>query len=165
MYNKKGFTLLELLIAAALIGVLAMFATQAFRSSASDVRVEDAKARALALAMAAQRYYIEYPNSASFSTGESNALKLFDIPEKQAKCNINASSASAQNLVDCGFLEYRQIACDGKSSEGTFCNVTMWFDSIDRSNAEVTVCFRGKGRITDKKKYCTSGGAFTVSGE
>lgn len=158
MYNHNGFTLLELLIAAALIGVLAMFATQAFRASASDVRVADAKARALLLKSAAERYYIEYPGAASFALGSTNPLLAFAQPG-----SCVPTDSSVQNLVNCGFLEYRQVAYDTTqtTAEGTTRSgsVDMWFESASKSG--VTVCFKGKGRILDDATYCTnSSGGF-----
>lgn len=161
MHNKQGFTLLELLIAAALVAVLAMFATQAFRSSASDIRIEDAKARALLLVNAAQRYYLEYPTAASFATGSGNKLQPFNPSGNM--CYPNTSSV--QNLVDCGFLEYRQVAHENKKSdsEERSSSINMWFGSITPSTAEVTVCFKGKSRITDSCTYCTSGDGFSKS--
>ncbi len=148
--NKNGFTLLELLIAATLIGVLAMFATQAFRASASDIRVADAKARALLLANAAERYYFEYPSALHFP---DTALSAFSTP---GNCNWTGSD-SVQNLVNCGFLEYRQVAFDNKDSKGEFFgSLDMWFK--EAGPEKVTVCFRGKenGRVVDNNcTYCT----------
>lgn len=147
MYNKNGFTLLELLIAAALVGVLAMFATQAFRASASDIRVEDAKARALLLANAAEQYFIEN-SEAAFATGSAeNPIKDFVAP-----VTCNTSDSTAQQLVNCGFLEYRQVKDN---------NVNMWFEAA--SKAKVKVCFQGQGRVQDKCTYCTDGDSFTKS--
>jgi len=155
--NKNGFTLLELLIAAALIGVLAMFATQAYRASASDIRIEDAKARALLLVNAAERYYTEYPNASSFGTGSAEApLPRFEAPGNT--CTI--SNSSVQELVNCGFLEYRQVAYDSKDSTGALSSsVNMWFATITPGTATVEVCFKGKGRVTDSCTYCTANGA------
>lgn len=61
MKNNNGFTLLELLVAATIIGVLAVFATVSYKNSAADARMAEAKARANALAGAIQRFKIEYP--------------------------------------------------------------------------------------------------------
>ena len=158
VYHKQGFTLLELLIAAALISVLAMFATQAYRSSASDVRVENAKAQALLLVNAAQRYYLEYPTATAFATGSGNKLSAFSEPSN----TCNPSNSSPQNLINCGFLEYRQVAYEHKSSSsqqrsGT---INMWFSSIMPSTADVTVCFQGKGRAVEDRIFCTKGDGF-----
>ena len=165
MSNQKGFTLLELLIAAALIGVLAMFATQAYRASASDIRIADAKARALLMEMAARRYYLEYPNANvnSFSKNEDNQMMIpmLQSPDRNAEDAVcNMTNPNVQDLVDCGFLEYRQAVVDNKNAEGQGSgSVDMWFTSAGPDN--VTVCFKGKGRVTDKNTYCTtSDGSF-----
>lgn len=156
MTNNKGFTLLELLIAAALIGVLALFATQAFRSSASDIRVADAKARALLLVNAAERYYFEYPTAQPFS---NSTLPVFSNPDHVNNvCNWKNSN-SPQNLINCGFLEYRQLAYENKNAQGQVSgSVNMWFQAAGPNG--VTVCFKGIGRVTDASTYCTSGGDF-----
>ena len=57
--NSKGFTLLELLIAATIIGILAVFATVSYRNSAADTRVAGAKAKLEVLANAVQRYNVD----------------------------------------------------------------------------------------------------------
>lgn len=85
MLGRKGFTLLELLIAAVLVGVLTMFATQTFRQSARDVRIETAKRGADTIATAIYRYSIAYPN---------------------ASLNGNLTTVINQ-LVDRGFLDNR----------------------------------------------------------
>ncbi len=156
--SRNGFTLLELLIAAAIIGVLALFATQAFRASASDIRVSDAKARALLLVNAAERYYSEYPTAASFP---SEVLSAFSNPDAAGN-DCSPQVNSPQNLVNCGFLEYRQVAYENKDSQGQVSgSVDMWFETASKD--EVCVCFKGKGRVTDANTYCTIGGNFKES--
>lgn len=82
--NNKGFTLLELLIAATIIGILAVFATVAYRESAAETRLAGAKAQAEALANAVQRYRMD-PAACTLITSNST---------------LNIS-----NLVNCGYLE------------------------------------------------------------
>ena len=78
--NNKGFTLLELLIAATIIGILAVLATVSFRNSAGDTRVAGAKAKLNALGGAVQRFKLD-PQA---------------CPEGYLSIN---------SLVSCGFLE------------------------------------------------------------
>ena len=60
--NRAGFTLLELLIAAAIIGILALFATVSYRNSTAQTRVAQARAVTQSLAMGNYRAHIDYPN-------------------------------------------------------------------------------------------------------
>lgn len=98
--NVQGFTLLELLIAAAIIGVLAIFATQSFRQTGSDIRIQNAKTGAQAIAMAA-RMFNEDHKTATFST-----TALLNPSAVSGACNI--TSVTLQTLVDCGYLERRK---------------------------------------------------------
>ena len=59
MGNKRGFTLLELLIAATILGLLAVFATMSFRYSASDNRIAAAKIKTAQLAAAVQSFRLD----------------------------------------------------------------------------------------------------------
>ena len=164
MNDKKGFTLLELLIAAALMGVLAMFATQAFRASASDVRLEDAKARAALLFSAAQRYYIEYPDALPFNKTSNDDEGISFLKPGACQAVGVSKSAEVQNLVNCGLLEYRQVAQEASSQTGTARTFTgyvdMWFEFKNGDKNNIQVCFRGKegGRVLDRCAYCTSDG-------
>ena len=147
MSYKGGFTLLELLIAAAIIGVLSLFAMQSFRTAGSDARWQEAKIRAQVVASAVKRYYIEYPNAAPL---RGLTVELFN--EKGA---CNPSEAKVQNLVNCGFLEAnRQFASE---FGGVASNFTM---TIKRSGGVNVVCVEAreeaKGRVA-KGKYCTDG--------
>ena len=56
-----GFTLLELLIAATIIGILALFATVGYRNSMAEARVAEGRAKVKALAIANYRAHIDYP--------------------------------------------------------------------------------------------------------
>lgn len=59
MYKKNGFTLLELLITATLLSILAVFAMGSYRTSMFQARLEDYKNRTRAAAYAVQRYMVE----------------------------------------------------------------------------------------------------------
>ena len=76
--GRRGFTLLELLIAAILVGILTMFATQTFRQTARDVRIETAKRGADTIATAIFRYSIAYPNRSLSGTMDQVLGELID---------------------------------------------------------------------------------------
>lgn len=151
MKRKNGFTLMELLIAAAILGVLALFATQAFRKSSSDIRVEDAKVRAKAIAMAARRFKLDHPNP----TFSLDAMGSLTRPDSTA-C-LPDSAVTLQMLVDCGYLDYRQYAVEreGEDAEQPF--VSYFNFKFDSSG---NVCIRKaseKIAMGDNEVLCTDG--------
>ncbi len=96
----RGFTLIELLIAAVLVAVLTLFATQTFRRITADIKAENAKRIAEAIAGAAYRFKIEYPN-VTFSTDP-----ITTNPGAPTECHPRpVDGAKLQTLVDCNFLE------------------------------------------------------------
>ena len=107
--KRKGFTLMELLIAAAIIGALAVFATQTFRRSASDIRVQDAKSRAKVIAMAARRMSLDH-SGVSFEVNVPLSDKNLTPRNTQGTAGNTCSliNVNLQTLVDCGYLEYRK---------------------------------------------------------
>ena len=97
MSNKKGFTLLELLIAATIIGTLAVYATISYRNSIFETRLAEAKARTETVANARQRFELDYPGA---------RLNGAVLNTKKGDCPSDPSAASdAQDLVNCGYLE------------------------------------------------------------
>lgn len=61
MKNRYGFTLIELLVAGTIVGILAIYATIAYRNSVAETRLAAAKADLELLANARQRFAIDYP--------------------------------------------------------------------------------------------------------
>ena len=128
MNNKKAFTLLEILIAAAIMSVLALFGTASYRHAVSETRVQDAKNRLQAVANAMQRYMLDHPN-VNYSAGSDT---LFYIPANDASLTVcprlDGSNFVASALIQCGYLENRawttpevSIATCGTYKEGNYC--------------------------------------------
>ena len=99
--DRKGFTLVELLIAATIIGILAVFATAQYRNSAAETRWAAAKARADQLAYAVYQVAIEYPN-----------LKFSKVAMAPGSTGSNCAYPSnpsgtydPASLVTCGYLD------------------------------------------------------------
>ena len=61
VFKDKGFTLVELLVAATIIGILAVFATNSYRNGVAETRWAQAKANLDQLAAAVQRVKLDYP--------------------------------------------------------------------------------------------------------
>lgn len=147
MKNKKGFTLLELLVAATIVGIMAVFATTSYRNSAADSRMTAAKARTDALAVAVQRMRIEYPSSTAEGQMQDST---------SAVCNWAAPSG----LVSCGFIENGGWEKDGY--------VTYWVcngKSGSCANSPVAnplACMLGRDVSKQVKRY-KSGYIYCVS--
>lgn len=99
MKNKRGFTLLELLIAATIVGLLAVFATISYRNSAAEARMESARTRTRALAGAVQRFRLEYPVANVMSGEMGNVAEAGTCPAMTGAENV------PQTMILCGFLE------------------------------------------------------------
>ncbi len=147
MKNNKGFTLLELLVAATIIGILAVFATTSYKNSAADARITAAKARTDALAGAVQRMRFEYPSFKNVSG---------QMQDSTDSCN----RAVPSGLVSCGFL--------GNSGWARDTYMTYWVCSVNGdgcANSPVTnplACMKSKGdsklpaRYGNGYIYCVS---------
>lgn len=94
MKKNAGFTLLELLIAATILGIMAMFAAVSYRNSMAETRLAAARGRLDVLAAAVQRYQLDY--------GEIAGGQLKNSAVEHPLCS---SSAGVTALFGCGFLE------------------------------------------------------------
>ncbi len=118
MKGKKGFTLLELLIAATIVGTLAVLATISYRSSQIETVMAASRAQAEMLAGAVQRFRIEYPLGANIS----GLMENVSLSGQEVCDPLNSS---VQTLVRCGFLENHGwsspyvgfYVCNGKTGD------------------------------------------------
>lgn len=106
MKAKKGFTLVELLVAATIIGILAMLATTAYRNSVAETRWTQAKAQADRLgaavqAMDAAREGVRFRSPGTISSGSAGgACTIYSAARTSGTYTV-----SAGQLLACGFLE------------------------------------------------------------
>ena len=110
--NKKGFTLLELLIAATILATLAVFATVSYQRAMADVRIEDGKNRTRVVAAAIERMQFEHPKWAFSSRGGAdsasrNALRKLDTVRTCGLPYFSVGSGTVDGLINCGYLENR----------------------------------------------------------
>ena len=101
---KKGFTLVELLVAATIIGLLAAFATAQYRNSVAEGRWTYAKAQADQLAAALQRIDIDYPNL-RFETGAMKNASSSENCQLYPGRGGNVNAVQTSQLIACGYLE------------------------------------------------------------
>lgn len=148
MRNVNGFTLVELLVAATIVGILAVFATTQYRNSVAETRWTQAKAHAEQLFVAAQRALVDYP-FLSFS-GEP-------MSGGDGHCDMTpgVTSVSSGDLIPCGYLENSGWA-DSPYFEYYVCQGT---GKCKTSYDLVCVNTRSGAKLPDKYKsyqYCLS---------
>lgn len=115
MKNKKGFTLLELLIAATILGLLAALAAVSYRQSAAEARISAAKVKAEQLATALHRFRLDYPTVFSGRMG--------NLTDSSIKCYPTAENP--KTLITCGYVDnggwtdsfMEFYVCNGKTSD------------------------------------------------
>lgn len=155
MKNKRGFTLLELLIAATIIGTLAVLATVSYRASESEAHVSSAKAKTEVLASAVQRFVLEYPNATLPAGLMSNAASL-------GACNPSSSDTNnPTTLIVCDFV-------GNGGWENPYFNFYVCGGTSDPCSGQSTTvtspraCMKGTGhtRMTEQYRgsywYCVS---------
>ncbi|MBQ7908284.1 MAG: prepilin-type N-terminal cleavage/methylation domain-containing protein [Elusimicrobiaceae bacterium] len=104
MKNKKGFTLVELLVAATILGILAVFATTSYRNSVAENHWAQARAVTKQLAGSLQRVKMDYP-FLSFEAGKMTSNVYLDTV-----CPLDSTLTAETvfrrgDLISCGYLE------------------------------------------------------------
>ena len=158
--KNKGFTLVELLVAATIIGILAVFATNSYRNSVAETRWAQAKANLEQLAAAVQRARLDYPSlrfsNTAMSTTSSTVCGLYP--------GISAT-VSPLMLINCGYLEgsdwnsgyFQYYVCDNRTTAPC------------KSSAIACVGVNSTAKVPAKFKnyiycyYARSGGVETLS--
>lgn len=123
--RSKGFTLVEILVAATIIGILVVFATNSYRSGVAETRWEQAKANTDRLAVAVQRFNMDYPSVHFTPQAMYNTTACAGVyPSSQI-------SIPAACLIPLGYLDasdwsneyFSYYVCDQVSSAP--CNKTL----------------------------------------
>lgn len=73
MSNKKGFTLIELMIVVAILGVLTMVAITSYKGYVRAARAEEGKQLLLEIKMKQEQYFATYSQYVTSSTGENSS--------------------------------------------------------------------------------------------
>lgn len=123
--GSGGFTLIELMIVVAVVGILAAIAYPSYQEQIRKGRRADAMAQLVTLAQAYERYYTSNNTYAGFwntvPTAERNsptagtAYYALDSVETRTSFTITATRESAgnQNLDRCGNLTINQAGTKG----------------------------------------------------
>jgi type IV pilus assembly protein PilE len=134
MKLSKGFTLIELMITVAIVGILASIAIPSYQDSVRKSRRADAKAALLGLANAMERHFTEtnsYEGAGTTGTpANTGAPSIYTIPPQTASfytVTINAAAATtftlhaaptgAQTDPRCGTLTLTHTGARGITSQ------------------------------------------------
>jgi len=155
--GKKGFTLVELLIAAAIMASMAVLATNAYKNSMMRSRIEGGKSRTRAVAAAVQRFNADYPKYKFLGTAESHYLKVLD---GVGTCNLGPEDTIWPDmLIKCGYLDNRQWSDSYVSIEvcGTYTAGLCKNAATAKPSERYLACMTGTGskmeRYSGEDKY------------
>ena len=121
----QGFTLIELMIVVAIIGILAAIAYPSYQDQVMKSRRSDAQSLVLDVAARQERFYFDNGSYADKLSALSYSADIIDTPEGYFSVAISASSASsftvtatpqgAQASDKCGNLSLDQAGQKTKS--------------------------------------------------
>lgn len=157
MTNKRAFTLLELLIAAAIMSVLAVLGTSAYKHSISETRIQDGKNRLRVVAGAMQRYMMDHPDVTYDGSSHLTFVSGEDVQTCPRLQNFTAAA-----LVQCDYLENRQwstgqikiVTCGGVAA-GELCK--------DSTVSNPLACMTGISNRLDAKYQQANNYVFCIS--
>ena len=147
MKNCKGFSLLELLVAATIVSALAVLATVSYQNSVMETRIQAAKSRTEVLAGAVQRFRLDR------GAGQLGSGLVFS----RATGSCNPSSSSVASLILCGYVDndggwsdpyVQYYVCNGQKTASTPCART--------DLAAPLACMTGKNVDKLPAKYKTN---------
>lgn len=110
--TQRGFTLIEILVAVALIGVLAAVAVMSFGKQTRKARGSEVNAMFAALRVAQEQYHLENGTYLSLSAGEGTLHPATPRPQSQALTPMPASWTSARVALpfERGYCGYTVVA-------------------------------------------------------
>ena len=126
--REAGFTLIELMVVVAIIGILASIALPAYNDHTRKARRTAGASCAAALAQQAERYYTVNLTYVGFvaNTGicEPKAREFYNVTAGSLAAKtytITAAPAGTHSDAECGTLTLDEVGAKGQSGSGSGC--------------------------------------------
>jgi type IV pilus assembly protein PilA len=133
---KKGFTLIELMIVVAIIGILAMIAIPNFIKFQCRAKQSEAKSNLKALFQAQKSYFAEYDEYS-----ELNTIGFAPEPgNRYTYCNTPANCRGCELGIDSGFP---RAMCNGVGAVEVGCTTPPGITRAEAANDMFTSCATG----------------------
>ncbi len=166
--RQRGFTLIEILVAVAIIGVLVALAVVSFNKQSRKARGSEAQAMFAALRVAQEQYHLENGAYLSTGTGEADTHPATPVKTSQSFLPLPASWSQLRVRLpnENGYCGYVAIAGAANDATGlgamatsfglTTAPATDWYYllarcDLDGSNTRDSYYFTWSGDTTVKK--------------
>ena len=87
--ESKGFTLIELAIVIAIVGILAAAAVPIFDSFSDDSKIDEMKSRMLVAAASQEKFYLSNGRYATTGNDEAALVSYYNYPRDTEQMHIN----------------------------------------------------------------------------
>nr|WP_101131250.1 pilin [Neisseria meningitidis] len=164
---QKGFTLIELMIVIAIVGILAAVALPAYQDYTARAQVSEAILLAEGQKSAVTEYYLnhgEWPgNNTSAGVATSSKIKGKYVKEVEVKNGVVTATMASSNVNK--EIKGKKLSLWAKRQDGSvkwFCGQPVERDANNTANDEVTAA-NGTDKIDTKHLPSTCRDASSVS--
>ncbi len=143
--NKKGFTLVELVIVIAILGILALYALPKYQGLIKEARSSEARAQLGSVRSAIGIYYAK--NHGKYPTQlDGTIFANGDVPEVEV--TLSDGSVNRSNAVV-------NLSQDGVVESGELTDAGGWIYDVnaDQTKSDVRINSKGQDPVTGKYWY------------
>ena len=142
--RSRGFSLIELMIAVAILGIITTMAVNSYQSSVRKARRADAKADLMELAQLLERNYTETNSFATNVSGNPVALAFTQSPQEGTAVYYNLQFSNDSNISPAAQSYDLKAVPNGPQTKDTRC-MTLTLDETGTKgktgNGTVTECW------------------------